>query len=260
MSNSPRLGRETGEVDVAGPSRPNRARRPGAGPTDGNTFVSEAPIVDMDATVTVRTVDDVGPDTYAIRFDTPAGFAGEPGQFVRLGTEIDGEQVSRFYTLSSPTTEGSFEVTVGIDPAEGGAFSRFLADIEPGVEMSLSGPYGDQHYAGEGRVAVLAGGPGVGPAVAIAERALDDGGTAAIVYRDDDPAHGVRLNDLRERGATVYLLDADADLTDPVADVLTGADGEGVFVYGFADFVDDAEAAIEAAIGDADAAKVENFG
>ncbi|WP_066414224.1 FAD-dependent oxidoreductase [Halorubrum aethiopicum] len=214
----------------------------------------------MDATVAVTSVEEVGSDTYAIRFDTPGGFSAEPGQFVKLGTEIDGESVARFYTLSSPTTEETFEVTVGIDLEEGGEFSRFLADIEPGVEMSLTGPFGDQHYDGEGRVVVLAGGPGVGPAVAIARRALDDGGKAAVVYRDDDPAHEARLDDLRERGASIAVIGGDDDLTGPVADALTGAADEGVFVYGFAEFVDDALAAIEAGGGDPDGAKVENFG
>ena len=214
----------------------------------------------MDATVTVTAVDEVGPNTYAIRFGTPDGFSAEPGQFVKLGTEIDGELVSRFYTLSSPTVTDTFEVTVGIDPEEGGEFSAFLGEIESGVEMELAGPHGDSHYDGEGRVVVLAGGPGVGPAVAIAERAIEEGGEAAVVYRDDDPAHGTRLGALRERGATVYLLGDDTDLSAPVMDVLTGADGEGVFVYGFADFIADAEAAIEAAAGDVDAAKIENFG
>ncbi|ELZ36878.1 FAD-dependent oxidoreductase [Halorubrum tebenquichense] len=214
----------------------------------------------MDTTATVESVASVGADTYALRFRAPDGFAAEPGQFVKLGTEIDGESVARFYTLSSPHVDDAFEVTVGIDPDEGGDFSAFLADAEAGTEMTLSGPYGDQHYDGEARAVVIAGGPGIGPAVAIAERALDEGAEAAVVYRDDDVAHADRIEALRERGAAVHLLGADEPLTDAVADVLTGADGETAFVYGFADLVADAEAAVDAAGGDADAAKVENFG
>ena len=213
----------------------------------------------MDTTATVESVEPVGPDTYALRFTAPDGLAAEPGQFVKLGTEIDGESVARFYTLSSPRVGETFEVTVGIDP-DGGDFSAFLADAEAGTEMTLSGPYGDQHYDGEARAVVIAGGPGIGPAVAIAERALDEGAEAAIVYRDDEPAHADRIDALRDRGAAVRLLDGDEALTDAVADALTGADGETVFVYGFADLVADAEAAIDAAGGDPDAAKVENFG
>ncbi|SNR28515.1 Ferredoxin-NADP reductase [Halorubrum ezzemoulense] len=227
---------------------------------DGKAFVSAPPIRRMDTTATVESVEPVGSDTYALRFRAPEGFAAEPGQFVKLGTEIGGESVARFYTLSSPRVGETFEVTVGIDPDEGGEFSAFLSGAEAGTEMTLSGPFGDQHYDGEPRAVVIAGGPGVGPAVAIAERALDEDAEAAVVYRDDDVAHADRIDALRERGAAVRLLDGDAPLTDAVADVLTGADGGTVFVYGFADLVADAEAAIEAAGGDADAAKVENFG
>ncbi|GAA0553750.1 FAD-dependent oxidoreductase [Halorubrum ejinorense] len=214
----------------------------------------------MDTTATVESVESVGPDTYALRFRAPEGFAAEPGQFVKLGTDIDGESVARFYTLSSPHVGDSFEVTIGIDPDEGGEFSAFLADAEAGTEMTLSGPYGDQHYDGEPRAVVIAGGPGIGPAVAIAERALDEGAAAAIVYRADDAAHADRIEALRERGVSVHLLDGDDALTTAVDDVLTGAADETVFVYGFADLVADAEAAVDAAGGDADAAKVENFG
>ncbi len=214
----------------------------------------------MDTTSTVDAVETVGRNTYALRFHAPEGFTAEPGQFVKLGTEIDGESVARFYTLSSPTVGDTFEVTVEIDPEEGGEFSAFLADADAGTEMTLSGPFGDQHYDGESRAVVVAGGPGVGPAVAIAERALDDGAEAAIVYRDDDVSHGDRLDDLRARGAAIHVLDADEPLVDAVGEVLTGDDGETVFVYGFADLVADATAAIDAAGGDSDAAKVENFG
>jgi 3-phenylpropionate/trans-cinnamate dioxygenase ferredoxin reductase subunit len=209
-----------------------------------------------DTTITVTAVDSVGPDAVAITFDTPAGFDAEPGQFVKLTISTDEGEESRFYTVSSPDVTDTFEITVGIDPE--GAVGPALAALEAGDSLRASGPFGNDYYEGEGRVLVLAGGPGVGPAVAIAERALDDGGEAAVVYRDDAPIHDDRLEELRDRGAAITVLDGDDSLAPAVAEALT--DGTQVFVYGFADFLDDAMAAIAAADGDQDAAKVENFG
>ena len=208
--------------------------------------------------MTVADVESVGPDTVAIEFETPEGFDAAPGQFVRLGATVDGEHYQRFYTLSSPDVEGTFEVTVGIDEAEGGPFSVHLAALAPGDEMEMAGPFGSNHYEGESRVVVLAGGPGVGPAVAVAERALADGGEAAVVYRDDQPAHGVRLDRLRERGASVVVTDGAVGAA--VADAVTGDAGEQVFVYGFQPVVDEALEALSATGADPDAAKAESFG
>ena len=214
----------------------------------------------MDATVTVTAVESVGPDTVAIRFETPEGFSAEPGQFVKLTGTVDDEEYSRFYTLSSPDMTATFETTIGIDPDEGGPFSEHLADLEPGDALEMSGPYGSDYYEGESRVVVFAGGPGVGPAVGIGERTIEDDNEAAIVYRDSEPAHDDRLDALEGLGATIDIIDDDEDLASHVDDVLTGQEGEQVFVYGFADFIDEVEAAIEAAGADVDEAKVENFG
>ncbi|KAB1189036.1 MULTISPECIES: FAD-dependent oxidoreductase [Haloferax] len=214
----------------------------------------------MDATVTVAAAHDVGPGTVAIEFETPAEFEANPGQFVKLSADVDGESYARFYTLSSPGVTDTFEVTVGIDPEEGGPFSRHLESLSAGDTIDLSGPFGQSYYDGEDRVVVLAGGPGIGPAVGIAEAAVADGNEAAVVYLDDAPAHEDRLDALGNDGASVVVTDDDADLSDAVAAALTGSEAEQVFVYGFADFVDAAVEAIEAAGGDADAAKVENFG
>jgi ferredoxin-NADP reductase len=212
----------------------------------------------MEATVTVTAVDSVGPDTLSIRLDAPPGFAAAPGQFVALEATVDGEDYRRFYTLSSPRVEGTFEVTVGVDDEAGGPFTDRLVALDPGDELGMSGPFGKNHYEGETRVVVLAGGPGVGAAVAVAERALDDGGEAAVVYRDDAPAHGARLDALRDRGASVVVTDGPVGAA--VADAVTGAPDERVFVYGFQPFVDEALAALEGAGVDPDDAKVESFG
>jgi len=207
--------------------------------------------------VPVAAVREVGPDAVAIEFETPADFAAAPGQFVKLTLAVDGEPESRFYTLSSPDVEGTFEVTVAIDPE--GEVGPHLRDLSAGGSVQLSGPFGNAYYEGENRVLVLAGGPGVGPAVGIAERALADGNEAAVVYADDDPIHQNRLDALGD-DAYVAVLDRDdeAAFTDAVADAL-GAGGQ-VFVYGFADFLSLATDAISAAGGEPDLAKVENFG
>jgi 3-phenylpropionate/trans-cinnamate dioxygenase ferredoxin reductase subunit len=211
----------------------------------------------MDETaVRVAAVREVGPDTIAVDFDSPPGFEARPGQFVKLVMRVDGETEPRFYTISSPDVDETFEVTVGIDPD--GEVSPQLRELAAGDELTVAGPFGNAYYENEPRVVVLAGGPGVGPAVGIAERALADGGEAAVVYRDDAVVHEGRLAALADAGADVFVLGPADSLTGAVADALR--DGEQVFVYGFADFLDDATSAIEAAGGDPEAAKVENFG
>ncbi|MFB6126458.1 MAG: FAD-dependent oxidoreductase [Halolamina sp.] len=213
----------------------------------------------MDAGVTVVDVADVGPDTVALTFDSPAAFDADPGQFVRLGATVDGETYQRFYTVSSPDAADTFEVTVEV-AEEGGPFSAHLAALDIGDELEMSGPFGDASYDGSGRAVVLAGGPGVGPAVAIGEAALSAGESAAVVYRDDEPIHRERLDALAEAGVTVAVLDGQESLTAAVDDALTGADDEAAFVYGFEAFVADAQAAIEAADAAPPTVHVESFG
>ena len=214
----------------------------------------------MDATVVVVGVESVGPGTVAIELDSPTNFDADPGQFVKLSGTVGGEEYARFYTLSSPDVEDTFEVTVGVDTEESGPFSRYLAECSPGEELDVAGPFGSASYEGEPYAVVLAGGPGIGPAVAIAERALQDGHETAIVYQyaGDGPAHESRLDALASRGASIHY--TDGAIEDAVADAVTGADGEQVFVYGFAAFLDAATDALVGAGTAPDAAKIENFG
>jgi ferredoxin-NADP reductase len=219
-----------------------------------------------DTAVTVAAVRNVGPDAIALDIETPAEFDAIPGQFVKLILEVDGEDESRFYTISSPSVSDTFELTIGIDPD--GDVSPKLQELSAGDDVRLSGPYGNAYYENESSVCLLAGGPGIGPAVGIAERALTDGGNAAIIYRDDTPIHENRLDALADQGAFVSVIDSDDSLSDAVENALgtaLEADDElseeiQVFVYGFADFLDDSMGAIEAAGGEPDRAKVENFG
>lgn len=205
--------------------------------------------------VEVRAVESVGTETVALTLETPPEFDAEPGQFVQLRATIDGEEVGRYYTLSSPDVEDTFETTVEVDPE--GSLTPYLADLEAGDTVEIAGPFGESYYEGEDSVVVLAGGPGVGPAVGIGERALREGTDVTIVYEDSDPAHEARLATLASEGATVAITD---DVSaDDVVTLLADSLGQ-TFVYGFADFVDEATAALDAAGFDTADAKVESFG
>ncbi|WP_158853366.1 FAD-dependent oxidoreductase [Halorhabdus sp. CUG00001] len=208
-------------------------------------------------TTTVSAVRTVGPDAVTIDVATPADFDAAPGQFVKFSLPSVADE-PRFYTISSPTVTETVEITVEID--DDGTLGPHIAALEPGDEVALSGPFGSAYYEGEDRVVLLAGGPGVGPAIGIAERTLDDGGQAALIYRDDEPIHEDRLAALADRGVDVSVLSEDDAVGTVAAEVITGGGDEQVFVYGFADFLDVATDAIEAAGGDAGQAKVENFG
>ncbi len=250
-----------------------RSSRDAARVESENFFVAPRPIPPMDETeVVVRAVREVGEDTVALELETPPAFDARPGQFVQIRGEVDGEAITRHYTLSSPDvfesrsngssdeSEGgaeTFEITVGVDPE--GDLSPWLADREAGDTVGVDGPYGEAYYEGEESVVLLAGGPGVGPAVGIGERAVADGHDAVVVYQDDAPAHEDRLRALSDRGATVVMTDRALADDERVRETLREATGQ-LFVYGFADFLDAAEEALAESGHDFADAKAENFG
>ncbi|MDY7082295.1 MAG: FAD-dependent oxidoreductase [Halobacteria archaeon] len=206
--------------------------------------------------VEVREVRNVGKDTVSIDIETPEGFDAEPGQFVQVGLELDGEFVVRHYTISSPYVNETFEVTVGIDPE--GELSPVLAELEPGDTVLVDGPFGRVYYEGQDRVVVLGGGPGVGPAIGIGERALDEGNTAGVVYEDDEPVHRDRLENLEEDGVFLAIVEDGEGIDTAVGDAVDEVGGQ-VFVNGFSEFVDRALEALEDVGVEEDAIKVERF-
>ncbi|WP_306058349.1 ferredoxin--NADP reductase [Natronococcus wangiae] len=222
-------------------------------------------MVDIEGTpVTVESVRDVGPDTVALELETPDGFDALPGQFVLLravpGDDADVDEddvVARHYTLSSSSVEDTFEITVGVDPD--GDLSPWLAGLEGGETVHVQGPFGEITYERDRDVVAIAGGPGVGPAVSIAEAAHGAGHEAVVVYQDDEPAHVDRLENLEDEGVTVVFVDEgdEAELSGTVEAHLE--EGQH-YVFGFHDFVTFVAEAIDDAGGDSDEALIENFG
>jgi ferredoxin-NADP reductase len=204
--------------------------------------------------VTVAAVETVGPDTVALELRTPADFAADPGQFVLVRGTVDGVEETGYYTLSSPDTEGTMEITVEAPPEA--TLAPWLADRQPDDVVEIEGPFGDVRYTGEGPVAVLAEGPGIGPAVGIAERARRAGHGATVIFEGSDPPHRDRLDALAADGATVRIVESVAEATDAVA-AAEDADAT-VYAFGFESFVRAAtEAAAAAGVDDL---RAESFG
>lgn len=125
----------------------------------------------------------------------------------------------------------------------------------PGDAITVEGPFGDITYTGEGDAVVFAGGPGIGPAVGIAEHACETDHRCTIVFDGERPAHAQRLDELQTRGASVILAD---DIRAAVESVdLSNATA---YVFGFQGFIDEAKAALDAATVDLDAVEFESFG
>lgn len=210
----------------------------------------------MSSRVKIAAVRDVGASAIAVDITAPPGLDARPGQFVKLTAAVDDVDQSRFFSISSPRVDETFEVTVEIDPE--GTLGPWLAGCEVGDTLRVDGPFGNVYYEHEDRVVLLAGGPGVGPAIGIAERALADDNEAAMIYRHDALIHGDRLEGLQQQDVYVAVLDPDQPLDEAIEPALAG--GGQVFIYGFAEFLDAATDALAAAGGEPDRAKLENFG
>jgi ferredoxin-NADP reductase len=143
------------------------------------------------------------------------------------------------------------EITVEYVPE--GTLAPWLAERSTGDTIEIEGPFGDVRYTGEGPAVVLAEGPGIGPAVGIAERARRAGHDAAVVFWGEDPPHRDRLDALEADGATVRVVGA----LDQATDTLAETEGT-VYVFGFESFVRDAKTVAEA-VGVTDL-RVESFG
>ena len=202
--------------------------------------------------VTVDAVEDVGTRTVALTLRTPDGFDAEPGQFLLVRATVDGVEETGYYTLSSPDTAGTMEITVEYVPE--GTLAPWLAERAPSDEIEIEGPFGDVRYAGEGDAVVLAEGPGIGPAVGIAERAQRTGHDATVVFWGEQPPHRDRLDALEDGGATVLVVESLRDASDALADAADAT----VYVFGFESFVRDAKTVAEG-VG-LDDVRAESFG
>ena len=133
--------------------------------------------------VAVKRVSPEAAGAVAITFAIPEAererFAFEPGQFLTLRATIDGQDVRRNYSISSPRSrlarEGELEI--GIRPVEGGLFSNWAARaIKAGDTLQVMPP--DGRFVVKKKRAIhrvgFAAGSGITPILSIAATTLEE--------------------------------------------------------------------------------------
>lgn len=203
--------------------------------------------------LSITRLEDVGNHTIAIEVETPNDFEAYPGQFVLVKGDIDGEEETGYYTISSPTVEETFEMTIAVDPD--GTLGPWLSERTLNEEITVEGPFGNVRYTGDSDAFVFAGGPGIGPAIGIAESAMNAGHDVTIVYGGNNPPHERRLNAIERDGATLVFSN---DLKAAV-DSLELSTAE-TYVFGFQSFVEDVKTALTEADVDLEDIEIESFG
>jgi ferredoxin-NADP reductase len=111
-------------------------------------------------------------------------FSFEPGQFITLELEIDGETINRCYTISSaPTRPHTISITVKRVP--GGKVSNWLHDnVRPGDSVRVLGPAGEftcaRHAAR--KYLFLSAGSGITPLMSMSRSHHELGEDRDIVF------------------------------------------------------------------------------
>lgn len=131
----------------------------------------------------------VSDETHDVRtfvFHTPDGqlFSFEPGQFITVSAEIDGKEVSRCYTISSPPTR-PYTLSITVKRTPGGVMSNWLHEnMRAGVVLKAFGPSGvfTPSSGPTAKSLYLSAGSGVTPLMSMTRAALDLGPNRDIVF------------------------------------------------------------------------------
>ncbi|MBL8434199.1 MAG: phenylacetate-CoA oxygenase/reductase subunit PaaK [Zoogloea sp.] len=117
--------------------------------------------------------------TLAIPDEAKDSFAFEPGQFLTLRATVNGQDVRRSYSISSPRSRlaAKGELEIGIRPVENGVFSNWAAQsIKAGDTIQVMPP--DGRFVVKKKRAIhrvgFAAGSGITPILSIAASTLEE--------------------------------------------------------------------------------------
>ncbi|MFM0248709.1 FAD-binding oxidoreductase [Paraburkholderia sediminicola] len=122
--------------------------------------------------------------SFFFRAPSERAFVFEPGQFITLELEIDGEAVNRCYTISSPPTR-PHTLSITVKRVPGGKVSNWLHDnLHAGTQVRVLGPSGEftcaRHPAR--KFLFLSAGSGVTPLMSMSRAHHELGEDSDIVF------------------------------------------------------------------------------
>jgi glycine betaine catabolism B len=139
-----------------------------------------------EAELICRSVLDITHDVKTFMFEAEGEkvFHFEPGQFITLQLEIDGQPINRCYTISSPPTRPHL-IAITVKRVIGGSVSNWLHDnLTPGTRISVLAPLG--HFTLSGPAAqkylFLSGGSGITPVMSMTRTLFDLGADTDILF------------------------------------------------------------------------------
>jgi ring-1,2-phenylacetyl-CoA epoxidase subunit PaaE len=163
--------------------------------------------------LSIKKVSPEAAGSVAITFDIPSDsrdkFHFEPGQFLTLRADVNGQDVRRNYSISSPRSQllQRGELEIGIRPVEGGVFSNWAAtQLKSGDTLKVMPP--------EGRFTIkkpraihrvgFAAGSGITPILSIAATTLEEQNESkfTLIYgnrRMSSVMFNEALQDLKDR-------------------------------------------------------------
>ncbi len=128
------------------------------------------------------------PDTRSLRLRLRSGrpFRFVPGQFISLQLPVDGEMLTRPYSIASdPETAQLLEICFNL--VSGGRGSAYLFHLDVGATLHFTGPWGTFTLAEPPRAecVFVADETGIAPIRPMCRRALagDQGGMVRLLYR-----------------------------------------------------------------------------
>ncbi len=148
--------------------------------------------------------------------DIPYQFEG--GQYVVISMLVDGEKVSRCYSICANPNVGKLKI--GVKRVSGGKLSNRIIDhLSQGKYVNVAGPFGTFKFKNETQVehhVFIAGGSGITPIISILQKILQDGITnVSLIYgckSEKDVMFHKELIDLQNKYPNQFLLNITYDL------------------------------------------------